>query len=167
MVAPDFWSCSLKFWFKTYLPAFKTQNTAPTTHIVAYSDNNMVSIICSLIIHSFKQADWFHWADAIRRTWRVVLVLKEKEKAPNKPLKSGQTGLNVNWYFSTELKLTESLWISVYLSVEGKNHLPYTTVYIIKPACVCVCVCNLLQKVLRKYCFLLSLAQVFSNFILG
>ena len=27
---------------KTYLPAFKTQNVAPTTHIVAYLDNNMV-----------------------------------------------------------------------------------------------------------------------------
>ena len=39
-----------------------------------------------------------------------------------------------------KVRLIESRWISVYLSVEGENHLPYTVVYI-KPLCVYVCVC--------------------------
>lgn len=116
--------------FKTYLPAFKTQNTAPTTHIVAYSDNNMVlSFAHWSFIHSNKLIDSTglmpsggpeEWSWFSRR----------RKKAPNKPLKSGRPGSKCQLVL-LRVRLTESLWISVYLSVEGESHLPYTTVCII------------------------------------
>ena len=61
--------------------------------------------------------------------------------------------------------------ISLLICGRRKPFVLHSCLYYIKPLCVYVCVCVYkhtpgILKVLRKYCFLLSLAQVFSNFIL-
>ena len=126
--------------FKTYLPAFKTQNTAPTTHIVAYSDNNMV-------------LSFAHWS-FIQTSWLIPLGWCHQEDLKSGPCSQGEgkrlqtshwsqadLSLNVNWYFyGWDLqKVSESqftyLWKEKTICLTQLSILYKTTV------CVCVCVC--------------------------